>query len=111
EKIANEAAAAQAKPIFYPAPETLFLSTAEFEHALAGMIAVEVGSLITVAAPREGWAMPVEVKSQPSLRLGAAELTGTNAAPSFAPLATELSEVRRGQGRALMVVEGPTQSA
>ena len=111
ERIATEAEAAQAKPIFYPAPESLYLATADFERALAGLTAVEVGSLITVAAPREGWAMPVEVKSQPSLRLGAAELTGTNAAPSFAPLATELNEVRRGQGRALMVVEGPNQSA
>ncbi|MGA7872758.1 MAG: hypothetical protein WCA22_17860, partial [Candidatus Binatus sp.] len=31
--------------------------------------------------------------------------------PSFEPLATELREVQRGQGRSLMVVEGPHQVA
>jgi transcription-repair coupling factor (superfamily II helicase) len=111
ERVANEAAAAQAKPIFYPAPESLYLRTDELERSLSAIIAVEVGSLITVTAPREGWASPIELQSQPSLRLGAAELAGTNAAPSFEPLATELAEVRRGQGRALMVVEGPNQAA
>ena len=64
-----------------------------------------------MAAPREGWATPIEVKSQPSLKLGGAELTGTKNAPSFEPLASELNEVRRGQGRALMVVEGANQAA
>ena len=111
ERIANESAAAQAKPMFYPTPESLYLRADQLERALAALVAVEVGSLITVAAPREGWATPIELKSQPSLRLGAAELTGTHAAPSFEPLATELGEVRRGQGRALMVVEGPNQAA
>lgn len=106
ERIAAEAAAAQDKPIFYPTPEALYLGPGEFERAMAALVAVEAGSLITVAAPREGWAIPIEVKSQASLRLGATELTGPGAAPSFEPLATELKEVRRGQGRALMVVEG-----
>jgi transcription-repair coupling factor (superfamily II helicase) len=111
ERIAAEASAAQAKPAFFPAPDDLYLRADEFERALGSMVAVETGSLVTVAAPREGWATPIEVKSQPSLRLGATELTGGRGAPSFEPLATELSEVRRGQGRALMVVEGANQAA
>ncbi|MGH7933726.1 MAG: transcription-repair coupling factor, partial [Candidatus Binataceae bacterium] len=111
ERIANEAAAAQAKPVFYPSPEALYLDNDYLERALSGYTAVEVGSLITTVAPREGWAIPVEVKSQPSLRLSATELTGGRGAPSFEPLATELNEVRRGQGRALMVVEGANQAA
>ena len=111
EKIANEAAAAQARHAFYPAPEALYLDTEELEGALSAMVAVEVGSLITAAAPREGWAPPIEIKSQPSLKLGGTELTGGRTAPSFEPLAAELNEVRRGQGRALMVVEGANQAA
>ena len=75
------------------------------------MTAVEVGSLVTVAAPREGWAPPIEVKCQPSLKLGASPLTGPRTPPSFEPLATELREVQRGQGRALMIVEGANQVA
>ena len=111
ERIAAEAAAAQAKPVFYPSPAALYLPLEQLERALSGMLAVEAGSLVTVNAPREGWAEPIEVRSQPSLRLGAVELTGAQAAPSFAPLATELNEIRRAQGRALMVVEGPHQAA
>ena len=111
EKVDDEATAMQAKPAYYPSPELLYLPTAELERALARVTAVEVGSLVTVTAPREGWATPVEVKSQASLKLGGTELTGTNNAPSFEPLAAELNEVRRGQGRALMVVEGANQAA
>jgi transcription-repair coupling factor (superfamily II helicase) len=111
ERIAQEAAVAQDKPLFYPAPGQLYLAPEEFERALASMVAVEAGSLITAAAPREGWAPPIEVKSQPSLRLGGTELAGAPAVPSFEPLATELKEVRRGQGRALMIVEGANQAA
>ena len=111
ERIDDEATAAQAKPVFYPTPERLYLTNTELERALSNLTAVEAGSLVTVAAPREGWAMPIEVKSQASLKLGGAELTGTNNAPSFEPLAKELNEVRRGQGRALMVVEGANQAA
>src|SRR5579863_1170350 len=111
ERIEAEAAAAQAKPVFFPAAETLYLRLDELERALSAMTAVEAGSLITVAAPREGWALPIEIKSQPSLRLGAVELTGARAAPSFEPLAVELKEIRRSQGRALMVVEGANQAA
>ena len=111
ERIDDEATAAQAKPIFYPTPERLYLTNTDLERALSNLTAVEAGSLVTVAAPREGWATPIEVKAQASLKLGGAELTGTNNAPSFEPLANELNEVRRGQGRALMVVEGANQAA
>jgi transcription-repair coupling factor (superfamily II helicase) len=111
ERIAEEAAVAQDKPLFYPTPGQLYLAPEEFERALTSMVAVEAGSLITAAAPREGWAPPIEVKSQQSLRLGGAELAGAPAVPSFEPLATELKEVRRGQGRALMIVEGANQAA
>jgi transcription-repair coupling factor (superfamily II helicase) len=111
ERIEAEASAAQAKPAFYPAPHSLYLQYEEFERALAELVAVEAGSLVTINAPREGWAEPIEVKSQASLRLGAVELTGAQAAPSFEPLAKELKEIRRGQGRSLMVVEGAHQAA
>jgi transcription-repair coupling factor (superfamily II helicase) len=111
ERVGDEASAAHGKPTFYPTPELLYLSPPELERALSNLIAVEAGSLITVAAPREGWAIPIEVKSQPSLKLGGAELSGTKGAPSFEPLANELNEVRRGQGRAVMVVEGANQVA
>ncbi|MGH7878274.1 MAG: hypothetical protein ACREQD_02130, partial [Candidatus Binataceae bacterium] len=73
DRLDAEAAAAQAKPVFYPAPATLYLRLEELERALSATTAVEAGSLITVAAPREGWAPPIAIKSQPSLRLGAVE--------------------------------------
>jgi transcription-repair coupling factor (superfamily II helicase) len=111
ERIAAEAAAAQAKPRFYPAPAAMFLNAEEFERSLAALVSVEVGSLITVAAPREGWATPIEVKCQASLRLGATELTGGRSVPSFEPLVTELNEVRRNHAHALMIVEGANQAA
>ncbi len=101
ERIEAEASAAQAKPVFYPAPHSLYLQHEEFERALAGMTAVEVGSLVTISAPREGWAQPIEVKSQASFKLGASRTDRARHAPSFEPLAKELNEVRRGQGRAL----------
>jgi len=111
EQMATEAAAAQDKPSFHPAPESLYLGADEFEDALASMAAVEVGSLVTVAAPREGWAPPIEIKCQPSLKLGPSSLTGARTPPSFEPLAKELNEIRSGQGRALMLVEGASQAA
>jgi transcription-repair coupling factor (superfamily II helicase) len=111
ERIAAEASAAQAKPVFYPPADTMYLQLEELERALASLTAVEIGSLVTVSAPREGWAEPIEVKSAPSLRLGATELTGGRGAPSFEPLAVELKEIRRSQGRAVMVVEGANQAA
>jgi transcription-repair coupling factor (superfamily II helicase) len=111
EQIVAEAAAAQAKPSFYPPPESLYLGAEEFESALGARAAVEVGSLVTITAPREGWAPPIEIKCQQSLKLGATTLTGQRIPPSFEPLAQELKQVQRGQGRALMVVEGASQVA
>ena len=111
ERIAAEAAAAQAKPVFYPAPAQMFLGVEDFERSLAALVSVEVGSLVTVAMPRAGWAAPIEVKCHASLRLGATELTGGRSVPSFEPLVTELNEVRRSHARALMIVEGANQAA
>ncbi len=111
DKIAEEAAAAAERHSFHPEPNLLYLPADEIENALAQRIAVEVGSLITVAPPREGWAEPVEVKSQASLRLASTALSGGRSVPSFEPLASELKEVQRSQGRALMIVEGPHQVA
>jgi len=111
ERIEAEAAAALAKPSFHPALESLYLTHDLFEQAVGQTIAVEASSLVTITAPREGWAPAIEIKSQPSLRLGAIEVAGTQGAPSFEPLAKELTEIRRGQGRALMVVEGANQAA
>jgi transcription-repair coupling factor (superfamily II helicase) len=111
DRIAAEESAAQSKPAFHPAPSVLYLDPDELERALAQMTAVEVGSLITAAPPREGYAIPIEIGCQPSLKLAAPGL-GENRRPiSFEPLAAELKEVRRGQGRAVMVVEGPSQAA
>ncbi len=111
DTVSKETAAAANKPAFHPTPESLFLTVGKFENALSGFTAVEVGSLVTMAAPREGWAAPVEVKSQASLRLGANDLGNSRTPPSFEPLAAELREVQRGQGRSLMIVEGTHQVA
>ena len=85
ERIAAEGSAAQAKPMFLPAPAAMFLNADEFERSLASFVSVEVGSLITVSAPREGWATPIKIKCHASLRLGATELTGGRSVPSFEP--------------------------
>ncbi len=111
ERISAEAAAAQSKPSFHPALEALYLLPDEFERAASQMTAVEVGSLITAAQPREGYAIPIEIKCQPGLKLGAPNPGEKRQPISFEPLAAELKEVRRGQGRAVMVVEGPSQAA
>src|SRR5208337_571125 len=111
DTVSVETAAAARKPAFHPVPDSLFIGADAFERALGNFTAVEVGSLVTMAAPREGWAVPIEVKSQASLRLGANQLSGVRTPPSFEPLATELREVQRGQGRSLMIVDGPHQVA
>src|SRR5216683_2151173 len=111
EMVARETSAALQKPAFHPTPESIFLSMDAFEHALAKFTAVEIGSLVTMTAPRAGWAVPVEVRTQPSLKLGANNLSDVRTPPSFEPLADELKEVQRGQGRALMIVEGANQVA
>jgi transcription-repair coupling factor (superfamily II helicase) len=111
ESVTAEAAAAAARPSFHPEPHALYLAPDEFERALGRLVAVETGSLITVAQPREGVAPPIEVTSQPALRITSAELSGGRNAPSFEPLAVQLRAVQRAQGRALMIVEGPNQAA
>src|ERR1700683_352865 len=90
----NETAAAAQKPAFHPAPESLFVGADAFERALGNFTAVEVGSRLTRAEQRGGWAVPVEVKSKNALRLGATQLSGVRTPPSFEPLATELREVQ-----------------
>lgn len=109
--IEAEAAAARARPLFHPPVESFYMAPEDLERELSALRSVEVGSLVTAMPPREGWARPIEVKSAPSLKLGSVELTGQRHAISFEPLATELNEVRRGQGRAVMVVEGQNQAA
>src|SRR5260370_41279341 len=94
EKIANEAAGAQARHAFYPAPEALYLDTEELEGALSAMVAVEVGSLITAAAPREGWAPPIQIKAQPRIKPGGTELTGEHPTPPRTTGAGGLKEVQ-----------------
>jgi transcription-repair coupling factor (superfamily II helicase) len=111
EKVESEALAAAEKPIFHPTPESIYLRADELETALAAMTAVEVGSLVTMMAPRKGWAPPIEISSMPSLKLGANQLSGPRAPLSFEPLAEQLNEVQRAQGRAVMIVEGPNQVA
>lgn len=111
DRIAAEAETAQVKPVFYPEPRSLYLDAEEFERLSAAMIAVEAGSLITIAAPQAGRSVAIEFDSQQSQKLGSSELTGAGAAPSFEPLADHLKQVQRAQGRALMVVEGPSQVA
>ena len=61
--------------------------------------------------PGAGRGVSAHCVGNASFKLGGTELTGTNNAPSFEPLATELREVQRGQGRSLMIVEGPNQVA
>jgi transcription-repair coupling factor (superfamily II helicase) len=106
-----EASAAQAKPTFYPQPGSMYLTAEELERHLSQMTAVEIGSLVTAIAPREGWAPPIEIASQPALKLSSVELTGQRHAISFEPLAAELKEVQRAQSHAVMIVEGPNQAA
>ena len=101
-----EASAAQAKPIFFPQPGSLYLTAEELERQLSQMTAVEIGSLVTAVAPREGWAPPIEVASAPALKLSSVQLTGQRHAISFEPLAIELKAVQHSQSHAVMVVEG-----
>ncbi len=110
ERVAQEAQRCQGVPAFYPKPELLYLSPAELEQALDRLPTVQVNSLITVAAPREGYATPVEVACKPSLKLTDAT-EESRKVPSFAPLVAELQQIQRAQGRAVMVVEGQNQAA
>jgi transcription-repair coupling factor (superfamily II helicase) len=111
ESVAREADIAASRPTFHPAPDSMYLRCDEFERAIASLTAVETGSIVNLVSPREGWAPPIELKSQPSLRLGANQLTGACSAISFDPLAVELRELQRAQRHAVMFVEGPNQAA
>ncbi len=110
ERVAQEAERCQGLPAFYPEPRLLYLSLAELEQALERLPAVQVNSLVTMAAPREGYAVPIEVECKPSLKLVEA---GDDArkVPSFPPLIAQLKDIQRAQGRAVMVVEGQSQAA
>jgi len=110
-RVAAEAEAAQAKHSFYPAPEALFVDPTEIQRRVDALTAVEVNSLVTITPPQSGQAVTIEVETQPSLKLGSNELSGPHAPPSFEPLAVQLREVQRSQGRALMIVEGANQMA
>jgi len=111
EQVDTEAARRQAKPALYPSPETLYLGVDEFERRIGERIAVEVGSLVTISSPREGYAEPIEIKCEPSLKLASGGPGDPHKVATFEPLAAELNEVRRGQSRAVFVVEGPSQMA
>jgi transcription-repair coupling factor (superfamily II helicase) len=108
DRVAQEAEQNLARHAYFPAPETLFLETAELQARLEQLVTVEVGSVITMRSPQEGYAIPIEIKSQPSLKLTAGTKDGAKT-PSFEPLVTELTQIRRQQGRALFVVDGPSQ--
>ncbi len=72
-------------------------------------ITVEVGSIITLRAPQAGYAVPIEVKSQPSLKLTAG-VKDDHKVVSFEPLIAQLGRIRKEQSRALFVVDGPSQA-
>ncbi len=109
ERIAQEANAAQAKPEFHPEPRSSYLDAGELERRMSEFSAVEVGSLITAGPPREGYAPTIEIKCQQSLHLASGGPGESHKVVSFEPLAHELREVQRGQGRALMVVDSASQ--
>ncbi len=111
ERIAAEAEAARAKPAFYPEPESLYLSAAEVQERLDALPAVEAGGLVNAGPPREGWSVPIEMKCRASLKLTTSSDEEPRKVPTFEPLASELKEIQRQQGRALMVVEGASQVA
>ncbi len=108
--VAEGAEKAQAKPAFYPPPETLYLDSDELSRALESAAVVEVEPLVTVMPLRPGYAPPIEIACQPSLKLAQAG-DGRSAAPSFEPLVVELKEAERAQRRTVIVVEGQSQVA
>ena len=108
DRIAQEAEQNLARHAYFPPPETLFLEAADLEARLEKLVSVDVGSVVTVRSPQTGYAVAIEVKSQPSLKLTTGAKDGAKTA-SFEPLAAELTQIRRGQSRALFVVDGPSQ--
>ncbi len=108
DRIAQEAEHNLSRHVYFPSPETLFLDAADLQARLDQLLTVDVGSIVTLRTPQAGYAVPIEVKSQPSLKLTAGAKDGAKA-PSFEPLVAELTQIRRGQSRALFVVDGPSQ--
>ena len=108
----NETAAAAQKPAFHPAPESLFVSAGRVRararkfHRGRSRLAGDDGR----AARGMGGAGRGQIAEQ-RCGSGPNQLSGVRTPPSFEPLATELREVQRGQGRSLMIVEGPNQVA
>lgn len=111
DRVNTEAEAAQARHAFYPAPESLFANVDDIQRQLEALVAVEVNSLVTIAPPGPGQAVTIEVETGPSLKLGPTQISGSRTPPSFEPLASQLREVQRSEGRALMIVDGANQAA
>jgi transcription-repair coupling factor (superfamily II helicase) len=109
DRIAEEAEQNQSRHAYFPPPDSLFLDADDLQRRLAEQVTVDVGSVVTVRTPQAGYAVPIEVKSQPSLKLTAGTKDG-HKVPSFEPLVAELNQIRRGQSRALFVVDGPSQA-
>jgi len=109
DRVADEAEQNQSRHTYFPPPETLFLDAADLHRRLEERVTVDVGSVVTLRTPQAGYAVPIEVKSQPSLKLTAG-VKGEHKVPSFEPLVAELNQIRLGQGRALFVVDGPSQA-
>ncbi|HEV3112955.1 MAG TPA: transcription-repair coupling factor [Candidatus Binataceae bacterium] len=108
DRIAQEAEQNLARHAYFPSPETLYLDAADLQARLDRLLTVDVGSVVTVRTPQAGYAPPIEVKSQQSLKLTAGSKDGAKTL-SFEPLAAELTQIRRGQSRAVFVVDGPSQ--
>ena len=109
DRVADEAAQCQSRHVYYPPPEALYLEAPDLQRRLEERITVEVGSIITVRTPQAGYAIPIEVKTQPSLKLTAGAKEG-HTVPSFEPLVAQLNQIRRERSRALFVVDGPSQA-
>ncbi|HEY2105643.1 MAG TPA: transcription-repair coupling factor [Candidatus Binataceae bacterium] len=108
DRIAQEAEQNLERHAYFPSPETLFLDADDLQTRLDQLLTVDAGSVVTLRTPQAGYAPPIEVKSQPSLKLTTGAKDGAKT-PSFEPLVTELTQIRRGQGRAVFVVDGPSQ--
>ncbi len=108
DRIADESEQNQSRHTYFPPPETLFLDAADLQRRLEERVTVDVGSVVTLRTPQAGYAVPIEVKSQPSLKLTAGG-KDDHKVPSFEPLVAELNQIRRDRSRALFVVDGPSQ--
>ncbi len=109
DRVADEAEQNQSRHTYFPPPETLFLDAADLQRRLEERVTVDVGSVVTLRTPQAGYAVPIEIKSQASLKL-TADSKGERKVPSFEPLVAELNQIRRDRSRALFVVDGPSQA-